>query len=367
MGIFIVPRTPRAPASSSAAVNWLWGLQQDGRPLERYVEEFSELAHLVNWHDALLNAVFLMGLDEDTIRFMDAPCSYSLVDTINLVLFLNGSLYKIEGCVPRLNPSATSAAGPVHQQPGASTYPSSGPSAEVPTARKLRNPRRASSKPAPSAQTATTTPEPEEGWLIDFWAEPLTVLQEPAPGFQEPAHEPAPGPQESAPGPQVPPPGPIFSRLPRAATRFPRATTRLPRAASRPPRAPHSSRLRAYQEESLCIRDLRMANQRADTFLSNTGTATTFQHIVDQVWIHQASEVAAWINTLIDMSTLGKENHTPGTAACDYPICKPPNQAEIGKGANTHWLNPPRIKTHTTGDRAFWPLLPACGMPSLNI
>lgn len=51
-------------------------------------------------------------------------------------------------------------------------------------------------------------------------------------------------------------------------------------------------------------------------------------------------EVAAWIDTLIDMSTLGKENHTPGTAACDYPICKPLNQAEIERGV----LVPPLMR-----------------------
>jgi len=43
-------------------------------------------------------------------------------------------------------------------------------------------------------------------------------------------------------------------------------------------------------------------------------------------------KVAAWINTLIDMSTLGKENQTSSTAACDYPICKPLNQADIERG-----------------------------------
>ncbi len=41
-------------------------------------------------------------------------------------------------------------------------------------------------------------------------------------------------------------------------------------------------------------------------------------------------EVAAWINTLIDMSKLGKENHTPGTAASDYPIYKTLNQRDKG-------------------------------------
>jgi len=39
-------------------MNWdedqLWCLQQGGRPLERYVEEFLELSYQVSWHNAVL-------------------------------------------------------------------------------------------------------------------------------------------------------------------------------------------------------------------------------------------------------------------------------------------------------------------------
>ncbi|KAL0187025.1 hypothetical protein M9458_018695, partial [Cirrhinus mrigala] len=46
----------------------LWGLRQRGRRLERYVEEFLELANQLSWHDTVLGACLQLGLDHETIH-----------------------------------------------------------------------------------------------------------------------------------------------------------------------------------------------------------------------------------------------------------------------------------------------------------
>ncbi|ROL45281.1 hypothetical protein DPX16_17892 [Anabarilius grahami] len=61
--------TPPVPPTTMSAADRLIGLLQFGSSLERYVEEFVELAFLTNWSDARLNTLFLDGLDESTIRF----------------------------------------------------------------------------------------------------------------------------------------------------------------------------------------------------------------------------------------------------------------------------------------------------------
>ncbi|ROL48343.1 hypothetical protein DPX16_21829 [Anabarilius grahami] len=132
MGLFAVSQAPTSPMplTPESARNRLIGLLQDDRSLERYVEEFVELAFLTNWPDACLNAIFLEGLDESTIRF-DEPDDYvSLHDTINLILYLNGSEFIVEEvpdvtCISRPVPPETRAAWPVRQSPSSSTYPSS--------------------------------------------------------------------------------------------------------------------------------------------------------------------------------------------------------------------------------------------------
>ncbi|ROL46217.1 hypothetical protein DPX16_6251 [Anabarilius grahami] len=152
MGIFLVPvpakNRQHLPFSKehSSAVDRLWGFRQDGRPLERYVEEFSELAYLVNWPDAPLNSCFLAGIDEDTIRFSKPACFFSLVENINLILFLNGSDFEIEevqkeSCSPRPVPSETQAAWPVRQPPVSPTYSSSGYSPGVLPDQKPKPPK----------------------------------------------------------------------------------------------------------------------------------------------------------------------------------------------------------------------------------
>ncbi|KAL0197591.1 hypothetical protein M9458_006131, partial [Cirrhinus mrigala] len=47
-------------------------------------------------HDASLCAVFQMGLDENTIRCSFPVCDFSLIELINLILYLNGSNIEIE-------------------------------------------------------------------------------------------------------------------------------------------------------------------------------------------------------------------------------------------------------------------------------
>ncbi|ROL54949.1 hypothetical protein DPX16_0123 [Anabarilius grahami] len=61
MGLFLVSEVsaPPVPPTPVSAADRLIGLLQDGRSLERYVEEFVELAYVTNWPDACLNALFL--------------------------------------------------------------------------------------------------------------------------------------------------------------------------------------------------------------------------------------------------------------------------------------------------------------------
>ncbi len=56
------------------------------------MEEFLELSYRVSWQDAALGACFQMGLDEDTIRCDLSTCDFPLVELINLILYLNGSI-----------------------------------------------------------------------------------------------------------------------------------------------------------------------------------------------------------------------------------------------------------------------------------
>ncbi|ROL47650.1 hypothetical protein DPX16_13365 [Anabarilius grahami] len=174
MGIFLVPISPVPPSEDVSAVDRLRDLWQDGRLLERYVEEFSELSWLLNWPDALLNACFLMGLDEDTIRYSEPAGFFSLVESINLILFLNGSDFEIEEvqektCLPRPVPSEKHAAWSVHPQPVSSTYPSSGSSHSVLPVPKPKRPMKmvpeplnkvATAKHKPPKKTAAAAPEP---------------------------------------------------------------------------------------------------------------------------------------------------------------------------------------------------------------
>ncbi|ROL40901.1 hypothetical protein DPX16_9895 [Anabarilius grahami] len=121
---------PPMPPTPMLAADRLIGLLQYGRLLERYVEEFVELAFLTSWSDARLIALFLDGLDERTIRCDEPNDFVSLIDTINLILYLNNSKFVVEEvqgnkCLSHPVPPETRAAWPVRQSPSSSTYPSS--------------------------------------------------------------------------------------------------------------------------------------------------------------------------------------------------------------------------------------------------
>ncbi len=60
----------------TSAEDELWGLRQAGRRLERYVEDFLELAIQLSWHDTALGACFQLGLDDETIRCDLPMCDF---------------------------------------------------------------------------------------------------------------------------------------------------------------------------------------------------------------------------------------------------------------------------------------------------
>lgn len=99
------------------------------------MEAFLELSNHVSWHDAALSACFLLGLDDETIRY-DRPVGefflfFSLSELINLVLFLNGSDLEVEVVKeppkPRHPaPAGTHCVSPAHPMPRSPTYNSNG-------------------------------------------------------------------------------------------------------------------------------------------------------------------------------------------------------------------------------------------------
>ncbi|ROK15699.1 hypothetical protein DPX16_10003 [Anabarilius grahami] len=237
MGLILVPESPVSP-KQALAEDRLYGFRQDG--LERYVEEFTELAYLANWPDAPLNACFLAGLDEGKIRFSEPACFFPLVEAINLILFLNGSDFVIEevqeeSCSPRPVPTEIQAAWSVRQSPVSSACSSSGhppdvlpdphpkPASERSTARPKRpkkkkkaaeqfqSPAFSASVQSQSPAFSTSEPEPSllvtpppvpVGLLIEYEGMDWTPFPDPAPAFAEPApafHEPTPGFHEPAP------------------------------------------------------------------------------------------------------------------------------------------------------------------------
>ncbi|KAL0151375.1 hypothetical protein M9458_053369, partial [Cirrhinus mrigala] len=109
----------------------LLGLRQGGRRLERYVEEFLELANQLSWHDAALGACFQLGLDNETIRYDLPMCEYPLIELINLVLYLNGSKFEVEEIREdymsrRPAPSGTRRVVLALTSPGTPTYRTNG-------------------------------------------------------------------------------------------------------------------------------------------------------------------------------------------------------------------------------------------------
>jgi len=237
MGIFLVPVPPKGRQPKLSAEDRIWTAKQDGRPLERYVEEFTELSSKVSWPEAILNSCFLRSLDKDTIRDFEPECLFFLVESINLILFLNGSEFEIEEVQnrlysPRPAPSETQVAWPVHQPPNSSTYRSSGhsvlvlsdpqpkPPKKKRSSQRSRRPQRMGAfspelptKPASEPEMPTPVPE---GLLIEYegmsWTpspDPSPAFHEPAPAFDKPAlivFEPAPTFLEPAPALNEPAP-----------------------------------------------------------------------------------------------------------------------------------------------------------------
>ncbi|ROL48573.1 hypothetical protein DPX16_12189 [Anabarilius grahami] len=182
-----VAPAPPQPLTPTSAANRLIGLFQVGRSLERYVEEFVELAYLTNWSDARLIALFLDGLDENTIRFDEPDDYFSLKDAINLILYLNGSNFLVDevqdvkcSSCPVL--PETRVAWPVGQPPSSSACLSSelfscvtvDPHTSAGSRRRRRR-KRKTSEPSP----VSTESSPDS-------TEPSPVSTEPSPNSAEP-------------------------------------------------------------------------------------------------------------------------------------------------------------------------------------
>ncbi|ROL03913.1 hypothetical protein DPX16_23348 [Anabarilius grahami] len=150
-----------------------------------------------------LNSCFLRGLDEDTIRFYEPECLYSLVESINLILFLNGSEFEIEevhrrSYSPRPAPSEATMAWPAHPPPTSSTYRSSGCAPWVqlnttpkPSKRRANKRSRRAKRPAilePAPAFAEPAPVPV-GLLITYERMFWIPSPDPSPAFHEPQEE----------------------------------------------------------------------------------------------------------------------------------------------------------------------------------
>ncbi|KAK2916425.1 hypothetical protein Q8A67_000799 [Cirrhinus molitorella] len=109
------------------AEEYLSTIRQDGQPLEQYVEEYVELSHLVIWSERMLSVCFLMGLDEGVIRFLSLDHSLPFFESINLILWLNGSDFIVEE-VPRPVPSHKLLSTPTHPKPATKPSTHSSPS-----------------------------------------------------------------------------------------------------------------------------------------------------------------------------------------------------------------------------------------------
>jgi len=117
--------------NTNLAEDRLWELKQNGCPLERYVEEFLELSYEVSCPETSLCVYFWMGLDKDTIRYCEPICYFFQVESINLILYLNGSSFevkevKVKKSPPHPAPSETHKVSPAHLEPVPSAYPSNG-------------------------------------------------------------------------------------------------------------------------------------------------------------------------------------------------------------------------------------------------
>ncbi|KAI2646373.1 Streptococcal surface protein A [Labeo rohita] len=152
----------------------LWRLRQGGRELERYVEEFIELSHQVGWHEASLGAVFVLGLDDETIRCDLPTCSFPLIELINLILYLNGSDFEVEEVQSPIRShlpvsSQTQRNAPACPKPRTSTYRVNGsnrqPSPKSPvilqSSTAVLSPMRPASSPRSNPPATAQSPVPQ--------------------------------------------------------------------------------------------------------------------------------------------------------------------------------------------------------------
>ncbi len=88
------------------------------------MEEFLELSNRGSWHDASLGACFHLGLDVKTIHCELPTSNYSLIELINLVLFLNGSDREVEVVLESRHPApaGTRSMAKAHPRPRTSAY-----------------------------------------------------------------------------------------------------------------------------------------------------------------------------------------------------------------------------------------------------
>ncbi|KAI2649504.1 Retrotransposon-like protein 1 [Labeo rohita] len=105
----------------------LLGLRQGGRRLERYVEDFLQLANQLSWNDAALGACFQLGLENETIHCDLPMCEYPLIELINLILYLTGSNFEVEEIGKSYKPCRPAPSGkrrvmPAHSSLGTPTY-----------------------------------------------------------------------------------------------------------------------------------------------------------------------------------------------------------------------------------------------------
>ncbi|KAL0193409.1 hypothetical protein M9458_011705, partial [Cirrhinus mrigala] len=197
----------------------LWGLRQAGRRLERYVEEFLELANQLSWHNAALGACFQLGLDHKTIRCDLPMCEYPLIELINLILYLNGSYFKVikeeikedyKSCRPapskacRVMPAPSSLGTPTYCTNGSDRMPNSKYPGNILSTALILSPEPSVSQqdPEPSQSpprlvnpepgpTADGEPEPRATELSSMGATAREIATEPEPIESDQVREPA--------------------------------------------------------------------------------------------------------------------------------------------------------------------------------
>lgn len=115
------------------------------------MEEFLELSNWVSWHNSALGACFQLGLDDKTIRCNLPMCNFPLIEMVNLVLYLNGSDFKVEEIKENLKSPHPAPSGTCRVSPERALAPTSSPErALAPTSSPERvaaptlGPRRAS-------------------------------------------------------------------------------------------------------------------------------------------------------------------------------------------------------------------------------